>query len=1039
MQKHIIELIDSLVGIPWESADCVKLCEMFLQGRGIDAQAPSRDEAKHIPPEILKEKIKENAHIIPADKLEAGDILVFKIKDELHVGVYIGFKKMLHAQEGDRSRISRMTPHWAEMFQFALRPKGGRMYLPPAGPPAGAVLGGLIAGGIGLAAEGATFLSVAWATIQGVAIGYSVGLALDPPRRNANASSPRYKFGKLENTVSNQYPFPRIYGQVRVAGNFVFQYPADGGEEVDILIMLGEGEINSVSEVKVNNIDIASLPGCSYTAFLGTSTQNVETDTGLDLGGVEYRNRACLHVHLASSDKLKGGRATITCLVQGLKVQTWNGSAWTSAKTYSANYAACLRDYLITERQRGGVGIPAANIDSDSWGEAYEDCAESVSDGEGGTEARYEIGYSIDQRRPANDNIAEMLVGFGGMIFRSGSVFKLRVSKQESSVLSLTEEDHIKEMVIFGKDVDEKINKFSIEYFDPDQNDVMVKVPCAQNRADQQRRGIYEKTLTIPCINRQSQALRLGYQYFYEELINNLTGKLVVSMEAVSLEPGDIIKVTHSLMNWTEQRARVLEIAELEAGIYTLYFQTYNPSIYNDRYGAPIQLFNYGTPANPYAPVTDVTGLNVSESTYYLHKDGTAASDLIISWTEPTDDSKRLLSHYQVELKKGAGDYVVAGTPAANNFRVYAVEETSYYVRVKTVSINKIISDGTVSSQVTVLGKEQKPATPTGFDVYQAGNMLRFTADAHPEADFSHFKIVRPNGEIIAERADLTEVMYPIGQIGEQTFYCYAVDQSGNQSEAPATDTIDVDKPPEMNFINLYNLWAQNIEYKHSNTGLVMTNDYDSGYARPAITLKTQATWEEREAESQTWEYQEANGGLVMDRPVEASGSFEMITPIDIGTIVSFNVVTDIDYRNVSGGSVILQISCSEDGVTYSSFANADPTTLYTAQYIKFKLLLSTSDTNFNVYVYGATIYVNAPVTKVAWTSDLAVPTGGADWYYGTDFTYIPRVVVNITNGAAGFVKVTKAIDKCTFRVYSDQAMTTPIGTAEVDADAKGS
>jgi len=81
-----------------------------------------------------------------------------------------------------------------------------------------------------------------------------------------------------------------------------------GGEQIDLLIVLCAGEIGNITDVRLNGEVIGNLPRVSYHVFLGTPAQNVQTDTGLDLDGIQYRNTAMLHVHLETSDKLKGGR-----------------------------------------------------------------------------------------------------------------------------------------------------------------------------------------------------------------------------------------------------------------------------------------------------------------------------------------------------------------------------------------------------------------------------------------------------------------------------------------------------------------------------------------------------------------------------------------------------------------------------------------------------------------------------------------------------------------------------------------------------------
>jgi hypothetical protein len=290
---------------------------------------------------------------------------------------------------------------------------------------------------------------------------------------------------------------------------------------------------------------------------------------------------------------------------------------------------------------------------------------------------------------------------------------------------------------------------------------------------------------------------------------------------------------------------------------------------------------------------------------------------------------------------------------------------------------------------------------------------------------------------VIGEKLDTTEFMYPVGEIGLMVYMIKAVDTSGNESVNPAIDTITVVPPPEMNFMNTEDLWRQDFKYSLDKLEIVMRNDYNSGYARPVLALKTADTWEDREAEGQTWESQEANSGLLLNGTVEALGSFTMCEPIDLGTMFEFKLIIDLDYRNVSGGSVTLQISCSEDGTTYTAFDDVDAGTPYHGRYLKFKVILATSDTSHNVYLYGCTIYINAPTTKTCWLRDVAIPVEGKTVFFDSGFTSAPRVVVQIVNGIVGFPVVNnKTADQCDIKVYDVSG--NAIGTAEVDIDCKG-
>jgi len=809
MKKLDNELLNKLVGIKWledgrdfNGTDCVGLMQLYFNAKGVNGIAPKISEVDQNKQDEIIKKVIETNTIVSKDDLQAEDVLVFKINDDLHVGLYLGYGRMLHARRDGKSRISRLTPSWEKYFLFGIREKDGQIYIPPAGPPAAIAVALVIADYAAASFIAGGLISLSLTTIGcliGTAmIGYSIGLAIQARQQSqsgGSSASPRYQFGELQTTSSNQYPVPVLYGEARLAGNIVFQNPVMGGEQIDLLIVLCQGEIESITDVRLNGEPIGSFPGCSYHAFLGTPAQNVQDDTGLDLDGIQYRNTAMLHVHLETSDKLKGGRPNITCICRGMKVSTWNGSIWTALKAYSDNPSACIRDYLLMKLQIGGCGYLAGDIEDLAFAEVYDFCQELVSDGIGGQEPRYTVSFCIDQKRTASDNLSEMLVGFAGALIRSGSKLKLIIAKPQAAVASFDEDD-IRDLRIIQKGLDQKINRFGIEYFDPTQDDARILAWGAEDKVDQDERGLVEQTLTIPSINRKTQASRLSNQYFYELKLCPLSVEFTTSLNAVGQEIGDVIEVTHSLMGWTNKQFIIQRIEEDEKDVYKITAQEYNSSIYNDRHGATIETFDYGTPANPYVPVTDAGNLIISESDYYLHKDGTVGSDILVSFDAPADDSRVFLSHYQIELKKGSGDYNVIGTTNNTNFTIYGVEdEQTYYVKVRTVSVNGIISDGTVSLSLTVLGKLSPPANVSNFG-YTFTSEIVFKWDRNTEKDLGGYEIRLEDADWGVENSNLIynglsnkfTIVSPASRT-PGTYYIRAFDTSGNYSEAAQSVT----------------------------------------------------------------------------------------------------------------------------------------------------------------------------------------------------------------------------------------------------------
>ena len=156
-----------------------------------------------------------------------------------------------------------------------------------------------------------------------VSVFYYVAKALKSPTYDKNAAITQ---------CNPELPIPIIYGEHRVAGNIIWQDFSADKKYMYLLVGLGEGPIESITDVKVNDIAIGDLSGCSYDAYLGTSTQNVDarvTGGSAEVGGLRYL--AYLALTLKASNKLShASLPNITCVVKGRKVAAWGGDDWVS-------------------------------------------------------------------------------------------------------------------------------------------------------------------------------------------------------------------------------------------------------------------------------------------------------------------------------------------------------------------------------------------------------------------------------------------------------------------------------------------------------------------------------------------------------------------------------------------------------------------------------------------------------------------------------------------------------------------------------------
>jgi len=469
----------------------------------------------------------------------------------------------------------------------------------------------------------------------------------------------------------------------------------------------------------------------------------------------------------------------------------------------------------------------------------------------------------------------------------------------------------------------------------------------------------------------------------------------------------------------------------------------YNESVYDDS-EVVLPTNNYSSLSNT---IPNVLGLTLTERIVKMG-DGTI-EDVIDVWFTRPDLSSHYLKRYakaKIYISEDNGvSWTYRGETTGTHFAIQGdiYDLKTYIVAVVSVSDkgeeNSI--DDSAQETITVLGKTAPPDDITGFDVCQEGNLLKFVWEANDDADLARYIIKKGNdwatGQTIAEKIDTTDFMYPVGEVGLQTFMIKAVDTSGNESANPTYDTLTVIPPPEMNFINNFDLWSVPFDYKLSDLERVWANFHDKDFNRIALALRTADTWETREAEGQTWEYQEANNGLVLDEEFVSSGSFTMVTPYDLQTIFNFKIVVDADYAQGTNCTVTIQISTSEDGITYTAFEDIDADKSYQARYLKFKVLISSTNTAYNAYLFDALIYINAPTVKVSWGKDIVIPIAGKSVLFDAGFTLPPRVIANIVNGVVGIIKISnKTKDGMVIEALNLSGEN--IGTAEVDYDARG-
>jgi len=783
-------------------------------------------------------------------------------------------------------------------------------------------------------------------------------------------SGPRYSFGALRTTVTNEIPVPIIYGEVKLAGNIIYQSDQETiGSESQMYrcICWGEGEVNSIGTEKINDIAIGDLTGCSSTTYVGTGVQNVDSRFSDSVKGLRYTSYSAQTV--TTSEDLRGGNPNHTAMVEGLIIKTWDGSSFTGA-TFSRNPAACIRDFLTNTRY--GLGIPEAAIDDASFGEVYSWCDTVIPESEGaGTETRALLDYVIDSRRPALDILQSILSTFGGYLVMSGSTFKLRVEGTQSVSQAFNMDSILKRTFQYQKaSKDEIANRIAVQYIDPDYNYTKV-IALAEDKIDQDDRSdramgenVVSQEYSMLGVTRFSQASRMANLYLYLGKLCSTFCSFDVSIDALAAEVGDIVTVTHDTPYWTAKPFRILGIQLTEKNTLTLTCKEYNASIYTDNPGSGISVPDYGTPPNPFEAPKDITNIALEEIGW-RNEDGTHIANVDITWTQPSET--QYVTGYAIQYAQDGGSYEDAGFVSVgdNYFRVQNVDVGSEYTfKILTFNQESLKSSGVTSDLITIVGKDAPPSNVTGFQINQYADNLLFTWNDINDVDRYFYEIRTgaswATGTIAKTFIFGTEYLYSNINIGTFSYWIKAIDRSGNYSATALGASITVATIPNQNIIATQSenpTWSgTHVQTMVSGTSCAIDYGFVSGnYTTDAIDLGSVVQGK------LTVNYTASTGGIsAFDSEPAAAWD-------------TYSTLSWLGYANPSQDDISFYISTSDDNATYSSYELVQYAD-YTCRYFKIQSILQRNSIEDTLLLNTLTLNFDVP-DVIETGQDLSCPT----------------------------------------------------------------
>lgn len=278
----------------------------------------------------------------------------------------------------------------------------------------------------------------------GMALGGMIGLWLDPP----DPPDPP-ELGDLGiNSYVRSMPVPIAYGQNKIYGGVIWfgnnrvEMENEGSRKepqysasyfADFAVAMCEGTISSYVKYMINDKDLSDLTEedkvfLDFYPYYGTGDQSLNSIVETNLSGsaepaIPWRWTA----YVLSSGKIGNSNQlpTFSAVVNTLLCEA----------DLQSNPIKVLYDFMTNERY--GMGINTTIFDGSpyipgtSWYIASAYCDELVSDGVGGTEARFRYSNIINNRVKGYDIISEILQTCRGFIYYSEGLIKVLIANAD--------------------------------------------------------------------------------------------------------------------------------------------------------------------------------------------------------------------------------------------------------------------------------------------------------------------------------------------------------------------------------------------------------------------------------------------------------------------------------------------------------------------------------------------------------------------------------------------------------------------------------
>jgi len=573
---------------------------------------------------------------------------------------------------------------------------------------------------------------------------------------------------------------PILYGRDRRGGLIANVVPLSG----DMLVQCiwGHGPIDAIEAVYLNDEQVDNWR-VNQTHYLGTPGQGVDPwlQAAFAAKGISYGDTlpgVAYSVFRVSSSKFDVG---FTALLRGRPLYDPRSglTAW------SANPALVLADFLASPDYGCNRTVAWASVAA----------AANACDAIVGAEPRRALGLALDTPQACDAWVDVLRTYAGCFVVQRDDGWHLIPDRPTAPVATFNHNDGAIASItpLKKRRRADAPTVMRVTWTDTS------GIPWRDRTASAYAPGVLsgavewrESSVSLPGIQSASQAYREAVERLNKLSLSDLSFSLGVYDTAGTLEPGDVVSVSHPV-GLSDKRMRIVQMDTIATGRYTLALAEYDPAAYSDAVVSTPSSpdTSLPSPANPLAPV----GVTLAEEVFQL-QDGTYSSRLRVTWIEP--DYPWGVG-YRIDVRVG-GVVVQTGTVGrgVTAWPSPAVQERVHH-QIDVRLLSSIGSESpAASATITPQGKYLLPGNVPALTGFEVGGEVRLRWDPAVDIDIWRYELrwgavgAAWADAALLDRVDALRLVASDIPAGTWDFLVCALDSVGQYSPVPARRTITI-------------------------------------------------------------------------------------------------------------------------------------------------------------------------------------------------------------------------------------------------------